>query len=106
MFLKARCSRRRSDEGQRPAIDAGSGAHLWAEHPTRRAPSQTQDAIVAHQRTPSTFNSPGEAARSNGRPGQRDAEDLALQCVGADGRAGFIGKGDFVALCEQALTIV
>ena len=92
-------------------IDAGSGAHLWAEQfDTPRADLlQTQDTIVAHltnaldlqlqqaygagaKRTPAT---------------NRNAEDLALQCSEGQWKAGYIGKeaDAAYALCEQALAI-
>src|SRR5271167_1965007 len=65
-------------------IDAGSGAHLWAEQfDTPRADLlQTQAA-------------------------NRDAEDLALQCSAGAWKAGAIGKeaDTAFALCEQALAI-
>ena len=65
-------------------IDAGSGAHLWADQfDTPRADLlQTQDAIVA--RLANTLNFQliyAEGARVNRTPAaNRDAEDLALQC--------------------------
>ena len=65
-------------------IDAGSGAHLWAEQfDTPRADLlQTQDAIVA--RLANTLNFQliyAEGARVKRTPAaNRDAEDLALQC--------------------------
>jgi adenylate cyclase len=65
-------------------IDAGSGAHLWADQfDTPRADLlQTQDAIVvrlAHANYFQLFQA--EAARLKRTPAaNRDAEDLALQC--------------------------
>ena len=65
-------------------IDAGSGAHLWAEQfDTPRADLlQTQDAIVTHLVHNLDFQLPqAEAARLKRTPAaNRDAEDLALQC--------------------------
>jgi adenylate cyclase len=92
-------------------IDAGSGAHLWAEQfDTPRADLlQTQDAIVA--RLANTLGVQliyAEAARLKRTPAaNRDAEDLALQCVAGSNKAGPIGKETDAAyaLCEQALAI-
>ena len=65
-------------------IDAGSGAHLWAEQfDTPRADLlQTQDAIVAHLARALDFQlTEAEGARLKRTPAaNRDAEDLALQC--------------------------
>ena len=77
-------------------IDAGSGAHLWAEQfDTPRADLlQTQDAIVAHlANTLDLQLIYAEGARVKRTPAaNRDAEDLALQCsralVRPDGRQG------------------
>ncbi len=92
-------------------IDAGSGAHLWAEQfDTPRADVlQTQDAIVAHLANTMDFQLvQAEGARVKRTPAaNRDAEDLALQCDAGQWKAGSIGKeadGAF-ALCEQALAI-
>jgi adenylate cyclase len=92
-------------------IDAGSGAHLWAEQfDTPRAdPLQTQDAIIAHlantldlqlQQAYDAGVKLSPAAKSN-------AEDLALQCSERQWKAGWIGKeaDAAFALCEQALVI-
>jgi adenylate cyclase len=92
-------------------IDAGSGAHLWAEQfDTPRAdPLQTQDAIIAHlantldlqlQEAYGAGVKLSPAAKSN-------AEDLALQCSHGMWKAGVIGKeaDAAFALCEQALAI-
>ena len=92
-------------------IDAGSGAHLWAEQfDTPRADLlQTQDAIVA--RLANTLGVQliyAEAARLKRTPAaNRDAEDLALQCVAGANKAGPIGKETDAAyaLCEHALAI-
>ena len=92
-------------------IDAGSGAHLWAEQfDTPRADLlQTQDAIVAHLAHAIDFQlTEVEAARLKRTPAANpDAEDLALQCVAGGWKAGFIGKeaDAAFALCEQALAI-
>jgi adenylate cyclase len=92
-------------------IDAGSGAHLWAEQfDTPRADLlQTQDAMVAHLAIKLDFQlTQAEAARLKRTPAaNRDAEDLALQCEAGEWRAGGIGKeaDAAYALCEQALAI-
>ncbi len=92
-------------------IDAGSGAHLWAEQfDTPRADLlQTQDAIVAHLTRAVDFQiTEAEAARLKRTPAvNRDAEDLALQCGAGEWKAGGIGKeaDAAYALCEQALAI-
>jgi adenylate cyclase len=92
-------------------IDAGSGAHLWAEQfDTPRADLlQTQDAIVAHLARAMDFQlSQAEAARLKRTPAaNRDAEDLALQCDAGFWKSGFVGKeaDAAIALCEQALAI-
>ena len=71
-------------------IDAGSGAHLWAEQfDTPRADLlQTQDAIVAHlARAIDIQLNEAEAARVKRTPAANpDAEDLALQCQAGAGR--------------------
>ncbi|HEY1454295.1 MAG TPA: adenylate/guanylate cyclase domain-containing protein [Roseiarcus sp.] len=92
-------------------IDANSGAHLWAEQfDTPRADLlQTQDAIVA--RLANTLELQliyAEGARLKRTPAaNRDAEDLALQCLAGAQKAGYIGKeaDTSYALCEQALAI-
>jgi tetratricopeptide (TPR) repeat protein len=92
-------------------IDAGSGAHLWAEQfDTPRAELlQTQDAIVAHlARAIDLRLNDAESARLKRTPtANPDAEDLAQQCVAGFGKVGGIGKeaDAAFALCEQALAI-
>jgi adenylate cyclase len=92
-------------------IDAGSGAHLWAEQfDTPRADLlQTQDAILAHLANTLVFQLfQAEGARLKRTPvGNRDAEDLALQCAAGMWKAGPIGKDADAAfaLCGQALAI-
>ena len=92
-------------------IDAGSGAHLWAEQfDTPRADLlQTQDAIVTHLARAIDFQLvQAEGARVKRTPAaNRDAEDLALQCTAGVEKAGWIGKeaDAAYALCEQALAI-
>ena len=92
-------------------IDAGSGAHLWAEQfDTPRADLlQMQDAIVTHLARAVDFQlTEAEAARLKRTPAANpDAEDLALQCDAGFWKAGSIGKEADAAssLCEQALAI-
>jgi TolB-like protein len=92
-------------------IDAGSGAHLWAEQfDTLRADLlQTQDAIVTHlARAMDIQLVEAEAARLKCTPATNpDAEDLALQCDAGTRNAGWIGKEADAAysFCEQALAI-
>ena len=92
-------------------IDAGSGAHLWAEQfDTPRADLlQTQDAIVAH-----LAHAIGPSAhRGRGRPSQTDARGqsrrrgLGSPMRRGPWKAGWIGKeaDAAYALCEQALAI-
>ena len=92
-------------------IDAGSGAHLWADQfdTPRGDLLQTQDAIVAHlARAIDLQLSGAEAARLKRTPvANCDAEDLALRCDAGERKAGFVGKeaDAAYALCEQALAI-
>jgi adenylate cyclase len=92
-------------------IDAGSGAHLWAQQfDTPRADLlQTQDAIVTHLTHALDLQlTEAEAARLKRTPAANpDAEDLALQCSAGASKAGGIGKeaDAAYALCEQALAI-
>jgi adenylate cyclase len=92
-------------------IDTGSGAHLWAEQfDTPRADLlQTQDAIVTHlARAMDLQLIEAEGGRVKRTPAaNRNAEDLALQCVAGNWKAGGIGKeaDAAYALCEQALAI-
>ncbi|HEY1452482.1 MAG TPA: tetratricopeptide repeat protein, partial [Roseiarcus sp.] len=92
-------------------IDAGSGAHLWAEQfDTPHADLlQTQDAIVGHlAHAMDTQLFQAEGARLKRTPAANpDAEDLALQCAAGAWKAGWIGKeaDAAYALCDQALAI-
>jgi adenylate cyclase len=92
-------------------IDAGSGAHLWAEQfdTLNGELLQTQDAIIARLANRLDFQlTQAEAARLKRTPGaNRDAEDLALQCAAGQWKVGPIGKeaDAAFALCEQALAI-
>ena len=90
-------------------IDAGSGAHLWAEQfDTPRADLlQMQDEIVAHLAHAMDIQlTEAEAARLKRMPpANPDAEDLALQCEAAVQKAEFIGEQADAGyrLCERAL---
>ena len=92
-------------------IDAGSGAHLWADQfDTPRADLlQAQDAIVTRLAHAIGFQlTDAEAARLKRTPtANRDAEDLALQCDAGTLKAGYLGKeaDAAYALCDQALAI-
>ena len=92
-------------------IDAGSGAHLWAEQfDTPRADLlQAQDAIVTRLAHAIGFQlTEAEGARVKRTPvANPDAEDLALQCDAGALKAGFVGKDADAAyaLCDQALAI-
>jgi TolB-like protein/class 3 adenylate cyclase/Tfp pilus assembly protein PilF len=92
-------------------IDAGSGAHLWAEQfDTARADLlRMQDEIVTHlARSMQLQLTEAEGARLKRTPAANpNAEDLALQCVAGLRKSGYIGKDADAAyaLCEQALAI-
>jgi adenylate cyclase len=92
-------------------IDAGSGAHLWAEQfDTPRADLlQTQDAIVAHlARALDVQLTEVEATRLKRTPAANPtAEDLALRCIAGVIQGRYFGKEADAAysLCEQALAI-
>jgi hypothetical protein len=70
---------------------------------------QTQDAIVAHLTRALDFQLvQAEGARVNRTPAaNRDAEDLALQCIAGVHQTRWIGKeaDAACALCEQVLAI-
>src|SRR5271169_4261981 len=93
-------------------IDAGSGAHLWAEQfdAPRADLLQTQDAIVAHLANTLNFQLLYvEGARVKRTPmANPDAEDLAIQCDAGTRKAGWIGKEADAAysLCEQRSTSI
>ena len=92
-------------------IDAGSGAHLWAEQfDTPRADLlQTQDEIVTVLARAMELQLPqAEAARAKRtRAANPDAEDMALQGFAAVVKGGYVGKEADAgyALCEQALRV-
>ena len=88
-------------------IDAGSGAHLWADQfDTPRADLlQTQDAIVAHlARAIDLRLTDAEFARLKRAPAaNRDAEDLALQCWGIMQKNGLVRKRKRVSRSANGL---
>jgi adenylate cyclase len=92
-------------------IDAESRAHLWAEQfDTKRIDLlQTQDEIAIHlSRALEVRLTEAEAARlKRTRVANPDAEDLAIQCLAAAQKAGFVGKEADVgySLCERALRV-
>jgi adenylate cyclase len=92
-------------------IDADSGAHLWAEQfDTPRADLlQMQDEIVTHiANAISRELGYAEAARLKRMPvANPSGEVLALQCVAAVAKGGYIGKDADVGyrLCEEALDV-
>ena len=92
-------------------IDAGSGAHLWAEQfDTPRADLlQTQDEIVTVLARAMEIQLPqAEAARAKRtRAANPDAEDIALQGFAAVVKGGYVGKEADAGydLCEQALRV-
>ena len=92
-------------------IDAGSGAHLWAEQfdTTRADLLQTQDEIVTVLARAMEIQLPqAEAARAKRtRAANPDAEDIALQGFAAVVKGGYVGKEADAGydLCEQALRV-
>jgi adenylate cyclase len=91
-------------------IDAGSGAHLWAEQfDTPRADIlQMQDEIVAHLAHALEWQLPAaEAARLRGRAANPGADELSLQCFAALEKSGYFGKEAEAAFpyCDQALAL-
>ena len=77
-------------------IDAGSGAHLWAEHSTRPAPICCKRRTRSSRIWRNTLDfqlTEAEAARLKRTPAANpDAEDLALQCGAGVWKAVGIGK--------------
>ena len=92
-------------------IDADSGAHVWAEQfDTARADLlQMQDEIVTRLARGMYLQLPDvETARLKRTPAANpSAEDLALQCVAAVQKGGYLDKESEAGygLCEQALAI-
>jgi adenylate cyclase len=92
-------------------IDAGSGAHVWAEQfDTPRADLlQTQDTIVTRlARALDIQLTEVESTRLKRTPAANStAEDLALRCVAGVVQSRYFGKEADAAypLCEQALAI-
>ena len=91
-------------------IDAGSGAHLWADQfDTPRADLlQAQDEIVARLARAMNYVLTQAEARLNRAPAANaDAADLAIQCAAALQKGGFVGEEaePRYRLCEQALAV-
>jgi TolB-like protein/class 3 adenylate cyclase/Tfp pilus assembly protein PilF len=90
-------------------IDAGSGAHLWADQfdAARAGLLDTQDEIVTRlARALDIQFTEVEAARIKRTPAANPtAEDLALQCVAAVLEGRYAGKEAGYGLCEQALVL-
>jgi adenylate cyclase len=92
-------------------IDAGSGAHLWADQfdAARAGLLDTQDEIVTRlARALDIQLTEAEAARLKRTPAANPtAEDLALQCAAAVEEGRYAGKEAEAGygLCEQALAL-
>ncbi|MBV9908139.1 MAG: tetratricopeptide repeat protein [Hyphomicrobiales bacterium] len=90
-------------------IDAGSGAHLWADQfdAARAGLLDTQDEIVTRlARALDIQLTEVEAARLKRTPAANPtAEDLALQCVAGVLEGRFAPKEADYDLCEQALAL-
>ena len=88
-------------------IDANSGAHLWADHfDTDRADLlQMQDEIVARLANALGFELVKAEAQRSAHSTNPDAMDLAMRCLTAVRKAGYLGKEADAGyrLCEQAL---
>jgi adenylate cyclase len=89
-------------------IDAETGAHLWADQfdADRADLLEMQDAIVTRLSRALNFQFLA-AAIAHGdrtRPGNLDAQDLALRCI-ADANKGPAGWATAVSLCDRALQI-
>jgi TolB-like protein/class 3 adenylate cyclase/Tfp pilus assembly protein PilF len=92
-------------------IDAGSGAHLWADQfdAARAGLLDTQDEIVTRlARALDIQLTEVEGARLKRTPAANPtAEDLALQCVAAAQEGRYVGKEAEAGfgLCERALSL-
>jgi adenylate cyclase len=89
-------------------IDAETGAHLWADQSDadRSNLLEMQDEIVTRLSRALTFQfiAVGVASVNRTRPGNLDAEDLALRCL-ADLIKGPAGFATASSLCDRALQI-
>jgi TolB-like protein/Flp pilus assembly protein TadD len=88
-------------------IDAHSGAHLWADHfDTPRADLlQMQDEIVARLANALGLELVKAETQRSALSTNPDAMDLAMRCVTAVRKVGYLGKEAEAGyrLCEQAL---
>jgi adenylate cyclase len=89
-------------------IDAETGAHLWADQfdADRADLLEMQDAIVTRLSRALTFQFiAADIARGDRtRPGNLDAQDLAMRCI-ADAIKGPAGWATAFSLCDRALQI-
>jgi adenylate cyclase len=89
-------------------IDAQTGAHLWADQfdADRADLLEMQDAIVTRLSRALTFQfiAVGIASGDRTRPGNFDAQDLALRCVGGFYK-GPASWATAASLCDRALQI-
>jgi adenylate cyclase len=89
-------------------IDAETGAHLWADQfdADRADLLEMQDAIVTRLSRALTFQfiAAGIASGDRTRPGNLDAQDLALRCIGVFYK-GPASWATAASLCDRALQI-
>jgi len=88
-------------------IDAHGGAHLWADHfdTTRANLLQMQDEIVARLANTLGYELLKAETQRSAHSTNPDADDLAMRCITAVRKAGYLGKEaePGYRLCEQAL---
>ncbi len=88
-------------------IDAHAGAHLWADHfdAARADLLQMQDEIVARLANTLGFELLKAETQRSALSTNPDAMDLAMRCMAAVRKAGYLGKEaePGYRLCEQAL---
>ncbi len=89
-------------------IDAGTGAHLWADQfdADRSDLLEMQDEIVVHLSRALGFQflAVGIASGDRTRPGNLNAQDLAMRCI-ADVIKGPASWPSAASLCDRALQI-
>ena len=89
-------------------IDAGTGAHLWADQfdADRSDLLEMQDEIVVHLSRALSFQflAVGIASGDRTRPGNLNAQDLAMRCI-ADVIKGPASWPSAASLCDRALQI-
>ena len=113
MFSKARCSQRRSDEGQRPTHRRRQRAHLWAEQFDTPAPiccrRRTRSSRIWRARNRlSSLPRPRAARLRRGALGQSTPQTWLSNATRGYGRLDRSVRGArmrHIALCEQALAI-